>query len=175
MRMPKRGEKGFTLIELLIVVAILGVLAAVIIPNISRFFGAGEEEARNTELANVQLAVDTMMVANKLSSIPNNDFPDSGATSTNSMAIFPDATSDNLSQGGSVGGKTLDPNGTQYDNTTAADDKPGFLLYGHDETSSSDQVQLQNYMRNATTTYYYAIENDGTVHQYSGPNQEAFE
>jgi len=30
MRLPKKGEKGFTLIELLIVVAILGVLAAVV-------------------------------------------------------------------------------------------------------------------------------------------------
>ena len=45
MRLPKRGEKGFTLIELLIVVAILGVLAAVVIPNVGRFIGRGESEA----------------------------------------------------------------------------------------------------------------------------------
>jgi type IV pilus assembly protein PilA len=63
--MPKRGEKGFTLIELLIVVAILGVLAAVVIPNVGRFIGAGETEAAGTELSNVQTAVVAMMVDNK--------------------------------------------------------------------------------------------------------------
>jgi len=64
MRLPKRGEKGFTLIELLIVVAILGVLAAVVIPNVGRFIGRGETEASQTELSNIQSAVISMMVDN---------------------------------------------------------------------------------------------------------------
>lgn len=81
-----RGQKGFTLIELLIVIAILGVLAAVIIPNVSRFMGAGKEEAAKTELANVQTAVISMMVDNDLSKL---DYPVSG-NATNDMTKFPE-------------------------------------------------------------------------------------
>jgi len=63
MKMLHRGEKGFTLIELLIVVAILGIIAAVVALNIGGFFGTGKEQAANTEAHQVQTAVIAYMAA----------------------------------------------------------------------------------------------------------------
>ncbi len=57
-------EKGFTLIELLVVISILGVLAAVVVLNITRYMGAGLNETAATELANVQTAVSAYMFDN---------------------------------------------------------------------------------------------------------------
>ena len=53
----RHGQKGFTLIELLIVVAILGVVAGVVIPNATAYFGKGKEEAMRTETDTVQTAM----------------------------------------------------------------------------------------------------------------------
>ncbi|HEY51662.1 MAG TPA: prepilin-type N-terminal cleavage/methylation domain-containing protein [Dehalococcoidia bacterium] len=153
MRLPKRGEKGFTLIELLIVVAILGVLAAVVIPNVGRFIGRGESEAADTEFTNIQSAVVAMMTDNELDQLPN---PVGVATSD--MAAFPDATSD-----WNNGGKTTDINGNSF----GAGDRAGFILYQHDMLGDTANTTLVNYVATQTTKGTYTVDAYGTVTQQS--------
>ena len=71
MKMPKRGEKGFTLVELLIVLAILAVLAAVVIPNVTGMFGRGASQAYETDQETMQMACATFYFDSHLGPDPD--------------------------------------------------------------------------------------------------------
>ena len=71
MSNPRRNQSGFTLVELLIVVIILGILAAVVIPQFNTAAAESKEAALASNLATIRQAVELYKVQH------NDTFPDS--------------------------------------------------------------------------------------------------
>ncbi len=80
-----QAKRGFTLVEILIVVVILGILAAIVIPQ---FTQASTEAKTNSLCSDLQ----TLRSQIELYKVQHNDTPPALATFTNQMTLTTDIT-----------------------------------------------------------------------------------
>ena len=71
VRKRKKREEGFTLIELVIVIAIIGILMAIAIPNYMTAREASAVSATKANLRNLATALELYMAENNLSTYPD--------------------------------------------------------------------------------------------------------
>jgi general secretion pathway protein G len=132
----KKRESGFTLIELLIVIAIIGILAAIAIPNLLNAVQRGKQKRTMSDFRTMATAVEAYAV-------DNNFYPNAQCTGK-FVAITTVMNDSSLS----VLSPTYIANPVRRDgwsrlmyyNTQGNNQEYGFRSYGRDGTAQSPEV-----------------------------------
>ena len=147
------GSERFSLSRIFIVVAIMGLQAAVVVPSTERFLDRDGSGAAKTELQHVQSAVFAMMVDNRIFGLPN-----PVSTPTADMTRFPDRTES---------AARVAADGVAFQKGDGA----GWVLYGADliPDNANPATIRANYVAVRQTLCTYTADFAGTVMRAGGP------
>lgn len=121
---------GFTLVELLIVLAILGILIAVVLPNLTGFLSTGKSHSYDTDTRTIQAGVDAYYT--DTTSRRANTYPvQTGVTATNVITVV----FDYLTSGRFLKNVPRSSNQNPNSTTTADGSNPGHYVWKVDTTT----------------------------------------
>ncbi len=149
-----RNQSGFTLVELVVVIAILGVMAAIAVPMVNNFLGSSKEQAYGADVAIIQASIDAFYTnPNNARFTGRRQYPIIGANKTNGAFIQPDENTEAQKIAVPIQGNPL--GGTQGGNPKWVDDADGIRETAENDLNDEDSVTASGW-------YVATINREGT-------------
>ncbi|WP_093076285.1 pilin [Variovorax sp. OV084] len=123
--LARRAQAGFTLIELMIVVAIIGILAAIAIPQYQTYIAKSQVTRVMGEAGALKTAVETCMLEGRTGSVSSN-IPTGTAQAADECNL--QATASSIQDGAKQGSGVAAATGTGYPQATLSTTAPVTII-----------------------------------------------